>query len=694
VLVGDANENPRELGVLSSGRQWSHDWVPTHFHIQNAGLGLPPEVLASDEWFANQEAGDGIGFPTTMTEPADLYVGRFACNSVEDFQRQFTKIQQVENAQPGETWRRRGIFIADDAWSSGTLSAEGFTLEFQSTETAFEISEAEMAQVWENNAGMVALEADTVWLRPYMHDLHPNLDDIVGLTEAREWCEDVGAPAGLIAALSEGATLAHYQGHANHWLMAHETWFQHDLRFSEAQARRDVNLLTNTGKPWLFCGMGCHLGDFIQNVGQASGTSVEPGIGEKMIYFTDAGAVAVYASSGYEYLGSNRSLSEVFIERMMMMPPSTTIRGEEVTSRWMLGELMWAAEADLLAISQSSTNRAMVYQYTILGDPLMYLDAGAPEVDAELTGTGGGPIEGEVDLVASDASGLRVITLQARDEAGIDRLRVRDSTSADLTGGVVTDEQLFYDNGSRQIIDYELTVPVRPFNHQVLVHVFDSADRTDADDHLVITLNVEQTETVTTAADGQPLDPATFVFLPDEPVDLEVLVASAAWFDDATEVLVNGENLEITGASHTVEDDHTLRVAFTATATGAKVSRSVDLSIDGWVTTLELEGAEAAPAVGIEGLVNFPNPMRDETKIIFGTDLTSGRGTVRVWTVSGRSVAEVPFTLAGTGQEVIGWDGRDREGDRLANGTYLYRVELEGSAVQVRSDMQRLVIMR
>jgi len=57
-------------------------------------------------------------------------------------------------------------------------------------------------------------------------------------------------------------------------------------------------------------------------------------------------------------------------------------------------------------------------------------------------------------------------------------------------------------------------------------------------------------------------------------------------------------------------------------------------------------------------------------------------------------VVSMPFTLAGDGEEIVSWDGRDREGDKLANGTYLYRVEVESGAGQVKSEMQRLVIMR
>ncbi|MBD3220174.1 hypothetical protein GF314_02950 [bacterium] len=690
VLVGDANENPRELGVPSDGRAWSRDWVPTHFHVQDIGQGLSPEVLGSDEWFGNPAAGDEINFPggNHITDPASLYIGRIPCNSVEEFERVLAKIELVENDDGNQPWRRRGVFMSDDAWSSGTLNAEGFTIEYDRGELAFERSQNNVQAVhWRDNAGMVALEADSMMLRPFMEPLHPDTTMVVSLTDARNFCEESDATESLVNTLNAGATLAHFQGHANHWLWAHESWFVDDRRNNY---RTDVDLITNVGRPWLFCGMGCHLGDYIQNVAGSSG-AVDPGVSEKFLVWLDGGAVATYASSGYEFLSINRQLSELFSETMMITTPTATIDGEAIGSRWMLGELMWRAEADFLAISQSRYVREAVYQYTILGDPLLMLDAGPPEVDAELVGSG--PLDAETELEASDATGLRVVELQARDEAGIDRLRVRDSEGNDLTATAV-EATPFYDDGRTHIMDYVITLPVRPFAHDITIDVHDAADRLDTDHHPSFTLSVAHDYEATFTADGEPVDPLTFAFTPGDPVDFDVVITSAAWLDDETQVEVEGDGLTVTGVTTTVVDSDRLEVGFTATAPGAKAERGVRVVIDGFETYVALESSADPPAAGIAGLVNFPNPMREATRFVFGTDATSGRGKVRVWTVSGRSVADIAFNLAGGGQEMVSWDGRDREGDRLANGTYLYRVELEGPSGSVRSDMQRLVIMR
>ena len=52
------------------------------------------------------------------------------------------------------------------------------------------------------------------------------------------------------------------------------------------------------------------------------------------------------------------------------------------------------------------------------------------------------------------------------------------------------------------------------------------------------------------------------------------------------------------------------------------------------------------------------------------------------------------FSFGGNGSQVVDWDGRDNEGDKLANGVYLYRVEIVTNHGPLVSDMQRLVVMR
>jgi hypothetical protein len=83
----------------------------------------------------------------------------------------------------------------------------------------------------------------------------------------------------------------------------------------------------------------------------------------------------------------------------------------------------------------------------------------------------------------------------------------------------------------------------------------------------------------------------------------------------------------------------------------------------------------------ISNLLNYPNPF--STRTCFYYTLTGAETPrhfrLQIMTVSGRVVREVTEAefgplRAGTHVSDFCWDGRDQYGDRLANGTYLYRV--------------------
>ena len=86
--------------------------------------------------------------------------------------------------------------------------------------------------------------------------------------------------------------------------------------------------------------------------------------------------------------------------------------------------------------------------------------------------------------------------------------------------------------------------------------------------------------------------------------------------------------------------------------------------------------------------------MQQETRFLFQSGFSATSGVIRVFSTSGRPVARIPFRIDEAGPVVVPWDGRDPEGDSLANGVYLYRVELDTPAERTVSNMQRLVMMR
>ncbi len=84
---------------------------------------------------------------------------------------------------------------------------------------------------------------------------------------------------------------------------------------------------------------------------------------------------------------------------------------------------------------------------------------------------------------------------------------------------------------------------------------------------------------------------------------------------------------------------------------------------------------------GLEHVMNYPNPFKDKTFITFILR-QAGRSTVRVpiYTISGRKIRTLDLDASKqrVGLNAIEWDGRDENGNDIANGTYIYKVVLNG----------------
>jgi hypothetical protein len=82
-------------------------------------------------------------------------------------------------------------------------------------------------------------------------------------------------------------------------------------------------------------------------------------------------------------------------------------------------------------------------------------------------------------------------------------------------------------------------------------------------------------------------------------------------------------------------------------------------------------------------VLNYPNPFVSETSFTFiltGTHAPEEL-TIRVFTVAGRKIREIPVPPASLqiGFNRIHWDGRDNDGDEIANGYYLYQVQMRSN---------------
>jgi hypothetical protein len=76
-------------------------------------------------------------------------------------------------------------------------------------------------------------------------------------------------------------------------------------------------------------------------------------------------------------------------------------------------------------------------------------------------------------------------------------------------------------------------------------------------------------------------------------------------------------------------------------------------------------------------VMNYPNPFSRSTAFTFRHNQPSPvNATVKVYTIAGRLIRTVEKFSASDSFVSIPWDGRDRDGDELANGVYLYKLHV------------------
>jgi flagellar hook assembly protein FlgD len=92
---------------------------------------------------------------------------------------------------------------------------------------------------------------------------------------------------------------------------------------------------------------------------------------------------------------------------------------------------------------------------------------------------------------------------------------------------------------------------------------------------------------------------------------------------------------------------------------------------------------------------NYPNPFKSETFFTFKLTQLPDELKIKIFTLAGRMVKEFKLTSAELKYDFnkIYWDGRDVDGDLVANGVYLYKIISKKGNESVQS-VQKLAIVR
>ncbi|MDZ7293010.1 MAG: T9SS type A sorting domain-containing protein, partial [candidate division KSB1 bacterium] len=95
-------------------------------------------------------------------------------------------------------------------------------------------------------------------------------------------------------------------------------------------------------------------------------------------------------------------------------------------------------------------------------------------------------------------------------------------------------------------------------------------------------------------------------------------------------------------------------------------------------------------------VMNYPNPFRSRTTFTFELNFDA-EVRIKIFTLSGRLIRTLEMPEGHAGFNMLDWDGRDEDGDELANGVYLYKIiatQLQGETASRAEEIGKLVVAR
>jgi hypothetical protein len=668
LLVGDGSEDPQNY-LAAAGP----DVVPVHKIRGPVGVSEGLEIVPSDNWYVWCL---GCPDPSSSDRVPDMFLGRLPVNDVAELNATVSKLIAYEGFAADQTWRRNVTLLADDMYSAATTFGQGTTESGycrRSYEDVFLKLCQTVGRVISDDAGLRQSNPEIVNMTYLLRgeQCNPCAPDSCrpSQTETQSRARLSVTPA-LFNSLNAGTFWWSFQGHANLGVLTHESIYEN------APNSDDRVRFTNDDRLFLFTAHSCHANQFGREREREPGNV--PSLGERMVILPNRGAIASWASVGYEVIPRSNGVTHINVElaRSLFSKPVFDPYLGERGARVVLGEAIATALTRYVpdSVTAFPFERDIAMTYALLGDPATRLSIGPPQAVVEANDL---PVQSGTPVrlhTAGDSLRLEATLVSNVEITSIALDRADSTGTVTLPPGDYMLTPSFPDTfpgssgGRRYALDYRTTLAPRSTRY-----TFRTTDRYG----LPSTFDVVFAFQTVLRAEGNPISDGDAV---SPTANLSILLLSPAPVDPATEITltVNGTGQPFTATPNVGDpsgrewvlawthaaypiDEYDVAVAV---AGGETQTRRFSVQIGG--SDLRLDNAMA-----------FPNPFEEDRGTSFSFTLVSGAPAdmlIRVYTVSGKLVQELrPGTLL-PGYHQLPWDGRDAEGVHLANGIYFYRM--------------------
>lgn len=503
----------------------------------------------------------------------------------------------------------------------------------------------------------------------------------------------------IIDAINSGTLILNFIGHGNPDVWTHENVFLKDITIPQLKNDKYFFLTAAT----------CDFGKF--------DVPDDPSATELMLSKPESGVIGAFTASRPVYSNSNAALNEKLFKHMLQVKNSDS-------SPRRIGT------AYMFAKAEGSFNLSNDERFLLFGDPAVRLNQ--PEnpvtidsindsdlsVDVQISALGNVDITGSfknLDGSQSNFSGEAVISVfDAKRNISIQELGYTYRISQQ--GGLIFRGRVTVSNGK---FNTNFTVPkdisYQNENGKVVVYAFNNeVDGSGYTERII----VGGTDT-SSVNDGR--GPNIEIYFDDLSFDNSYLVSSnftlLVKLEDETGINTTGS-----GVGHNLEgiinDDENNPIDLTSNFVGdldaggksGVVSYRFSnfdegdhkIRIKAWDVFNNLSTEETffsvvnSDQLAIREVVNYPNPFSSNTTFTFQQNLTKTLNVkVKIYTIAGRLIKEIEQYNILDKFIRIPWDGRDHDGDQLANGTYLYKLIIESTDKEFRETvLGKLAVIR
>jgi len=631
LLVGDGTYDYRNL--LNTG---SPSWIPP---FAADGSVSDDNFVYFGEYGFLDEDSNGV---------VDMFIGRWPVKTPQDVQIIINKIRDYESAPEYDTWKNLITLVADDEFHPRGVNSR----ETEHTEYTDSLSKAFIPKSFNLNK---------IYLMEYPFDANKFKPE---------------AEEAIINAINNGTVIVNYMGHGNPNVWADEYVFKRE---------QDIPRLKNEKRLPLIYVASCSIGLFFNPYGE--------GMAEEFLRAEGKGAISVISATWLVYAWPNAQLNYKVYD-LLLSPDSLSI-----------SEALYIAK---LLRGYNSNDR----QFIIIGDPLTIV--ASPKLQVELKDLssdtlsalslvnfkgeivdGEGNIQtdfnGTAKLLAFDSERHRTHMLYNQYGDIVDSVEYNlpgnvifrgnaQVQNGGFSGNFIVPKDIGYGGENARISAYVVNSDSSIDGAGALDSLIVAGTDTTVKDSLGPQINIAFVENQKfTDGDTVQPDPTLVVYITDSSgINLTgelghgiTLLIDDDWenIQDLTSYFQYDMNSysqgSLTQKINLIQGEHSLKI------------KAWDNANNSSLESFQVKVLSTDKELSITRVMNYPNPFSRSTEFTYELSVPAEKVEIMIFTLSGRLIR----TLTGTGSpgfnSGVVWNGRDQDGDKIANGVYIYKVIAE-----------------